>query len=361
MKKLTSAGFAKKLLDWFGQQSRPLPWKGVKDPYLIWLSEIILQQTRVKQGLPYFEQFKKHFPTIGDLAAASEDEVLRLWQGLGYYSRARNMHATAQRIVQEMGGQFPESYEALLLLKGVGPYTAAAIASFAFGEVKAVVDGNVYRVLARIYGMDDPVDSSAGKKQFAQLAQRLISRETPGRYNQAIMDFGALQCTPRRPDCANCTMQKNCVAFGKGKVEKLPVKTKRIKKRKRFFHFLLLNFGESLFVQKRKGQDIWQHLYQFPMIESDSLMDGRRLKEHIEFKRLLDASKYELLRFSAPFEQQLSHQKIIARFFEIALVQRPLHFSEGNIEVNRGKLNKFALPKIIDWYLQDKSLFLELY
>ncbi|MCR9286527.1 MAG: A/G-specific adenine glycosylase [Bacteroidetes bacterium] len=222
--------FTKKLMEWFSQNHRPLPWKGEKNPYYVWLSEIILQQTRVEQGLPYFEKFKSTYPTVAGLANAPEDEVMKLWEGLGYYSRARNLHFTAKYISKELGGVFPSDFEGILKLKGVGPYTAAAIASFAFDLPHAVVDGNVYRVLSRFFGIEKAIDSTEGKKEFSKLAQTLIDTKQPANYNQAIMDFGATHCKPSSPNCGKCLMSLNCFAFKNSKIESLPFKSKKKKK-----------------------------------------------------------------------------------------------------------------------------------
>ncbi|MEO1264044.1 MAG: A/G-specific adenine glycosylase, partial [Bacteroidota bacterium] len=238
-------------MEWFSTNHRPLPWKGEKNPYLIWLSEIILQQTRVEQGLPYFEKFKKKYPTVKDLANAPEDEVMKMWEGLGYYSRARNLHAAAKFIADELNGTFPDTFHEILGLKGVGPYTAAAIASFAYGLPHAVVDGNVYRVLSRFFGIEEPIDTTAGKKLFAALAQELLDEKQAGNYNQAIMDFGATHCTPALPACTSCLMKSKCTAFQKNTVNKLPVKIKKTKRRQRFFNYLILNEKGNVFIKKR--------------------------------------------------------------------------------------------------------------
>ena len=246
--------FTKKLLKWFVSNYRPLPWKGEKNPYLIWLSEIILQQTRVEQGLPYYEKFRKKYPTIKDLALAPEDEVMKLWEGLGYYSRARNLHTTAKFISKDLDGIFPKTHKEILALKGVGSYTAAAIASFAYNLPYAVVDGNVYRVLSRYFGIATPIDSTDGKKEFALLAQELLATEKPGAYNQAIMDFGATHCMPKQPKCITCLLNKKCKAFTENRIDILPVKTKKIKKRTRYLNYLIINQGNQVFINKRTGK-----------------------------------------------------------------------------------------------------------
>lgn len=263
--------FTAPLLDWYATNARSLPWRNTRDPYQIWLSEVILQQTRVVQGLPYFERFVKAFPTIADLAGASDEAVLKLWQGLGYYSRARNMHATARLIHNEYGGVFPATYAELIRLKGIGPYTAAAIASFAFTEVRAVVDGNVYRVLSRVFGVSIPINSTKGKKYFQELADILIDTKAPDRYNQAIMEFGATVCTPKRPNCTECIFNSSCEALRRSQVASLPVKLKKATITKRYLHYLCIEDAkQNIQLLKRPEGGIWAGLYEFPSIESDS-------------------------------------------------------------------------------------------
>lgn len=353
--------FREKLMTWYASSHRPLPWKGEKNPYLIWLSEIILQQTRVEQGLPYFERFKIAYPTIRHLADAPEDEVMKLWEGLGYYSRARNMHATAKHIAYERNGIFPKTHEEILSLKGVGAYTAAAIASFAFDLPHAVVDGNVFRVLARFFGIETPTDSTAGKKLFKQLAQQTLDQTQPARYNQAIMDFGATQCTPQSPGCKKCPLNSECVAFQQNRVEKLPVKSKKLVKRERYFHYLIIECAAKVLLQKRTDKDIWQQLYEFPLIElSTTELDPRSLLKNALWKNLFGDSQFEVKRISRPFKQTLTHQVIHAVFFEIELEQVQIPEDSYFIVTERKNLSKFAFPKIIDWYLQDNSLYLNL-
>jgi len=337
--------FTKNLLAWFETNDRPLPWKGEKNPYYIWLSEIILQQTRVEQGLPYFERFKATFPTVFDLAKASSDKVMKLWEGLGYYSRARNLHFTAKFIAEELNGIFPNTHSAILGLKGVGPYTAAAIASFAFDLPHAVVDGNVFRVLSRVFGIETPIDTTQGKKQFNQLADILLAKKMPAIYNQAIMDFGATQCTPTNPDCANCPMQKNCIAFNNKLIDKLPVKSKKIKKRNRFFNYLVCKREETLILNKRTKKDIWLNLYDFPLIETTALLDEPSLTKHADFQQIIGLTKYNIKKASKPFKQLLTHQKIIAIFWEIEL-KSPLPTNETDFfEVKQKNINNFiTLP-----------------
>ena len=354
--------FRTSLLNWLDQNDRPLPWKGESDPYLIWLSEIILQQTRVEQGKPYFLRFKETFPTVFDLAAATEDEVFKLWEGLGYYSRARNLHATAKHIAIAFNGIFPSTYEEILALKGVGPYTAAAIASFAFDLPHAVVDGNVYRVLARIWGLDIPTTSTPGKKQFQTLADQLLDASQPGRYNQAIMDFGATCCIPKSPNCATCPFQQDCIAFQQDRVQELPVKKKKIQKKNRYFHYLDLELGPQTWIQQRQTKDIWQGLYQLPLLEASELAtDWEQLSSTQKLPAWLENQPFKVLRKSKIFKQTLSHQHIHAIFWRIQLSEPPLVLKENFIQIERENLPKFAFPKIIDWYLSDNALYLNVW
>ena len=353
--------FTQLLLKWNKTQSRPMPWKGEKNPYLIWLSEIILQQTRVEQGLPYFERFKSTFPTVHHLANAPEDKVMKLWEGLGYYSRARNLHATAKRISQELKGVFPSTYADILTLKGVGPYTAAAIASFAFDLPHAVVDGNVYRVLSRFYNNNEPIDTTKGKVAFTELAQTLLDAKAPGVYNQAIMDFGATVCVPKSPDCPSCPMSKSCQAFAKNTVDQLPVKSKKLVRKKRFFNYLVLkDEKENTVINKRQEKDIWRNLYEFPMIETTDMATLEELQNTSSWKNWLPGSVGNIMP-SKPFSQALTHRQIIAVFWEISVKnvkQFPIH--EAFLPMPWQELKDFAFPKIIDCYIKDNSLYLRL-
>ncbi|MCW3092026.1 MAG: A/G-specific DNA-adenine glycosylase, partial [Ferruginibacter sp.] len=270
--------FVKNLIKWNqNENTRDMPWKGEKDPYKIWLSEIILQQTRVIQGLDYYHRFVNSFPTIEDLAAASDNKVFKLWEGLGYYTRCKNLIATAKYVSDQLHGKFPEEYEQILALKGIGPYTAAAISSFAFNLPYAVVDGNVFRVLSRYFGIATPTDSKEGIKLFNELANKLLDTKNPGTYNQSLMDFGAVICKPQLPLCAGCILKRRCVAFLQGSVHQLPVKEKSIVKKTRWFYYLVINYKDYLYVQKRSAGDIWENLYEFILIER---------KEGVAFEQL---------------------------------------------------------------------------
>ncbi|MDO4757900.1 MAG: A/G-specific adenine glycosylase, partial [Rikenellaceae bacterium] len=285
---------AERLIAWYEAHGRTLPWRTTREAYCIWLSEVILQQTRVEQGMAYYLRFTERFPTVYDLAAASEDEVLKLWQGLGYYSRARNLHAAAKQVVEEFGGSFPDTVEALRTLRGVGDYTAAAIASIAFDRPAAVVDGNVYRVLARLFDLETAIDTTEGKRTFAALAEELLERQRPATYNQAIMDFGALVCTPQSPSCTDCPLRDLCQALAAKSVASRPVKQGRTKIRDRYFSYLHLTDGSHTLLHRRTAGDIWQGLYEFPLIETPSEVDFARLTATEEFQRLAGDSRFKL-------------------------------------------------------------------
>ncbi|EJF10279.1 A/G-specific adenine glycosylase [Pontibacter sp. BAB1700] len=363
MKNIPSTYFPNTLLTWYQRHKRTLPWRDTTDPYLIWLSEVILQQTRVAQGLPYFQRFAEAYPTVQHLAAAPQDEVLRLWQGLGYYSRARNMHHTAKQIVQEYGGVFPNKYEELLKLKGVGSYTAAAIASFAFQEKVAVLDGNVFRVLARVFGLSDDIAAPASRKVFQQLANELIPADAPDTFNQAIMEFGAIQCTPVMPDCLFCPLQQSCFAFTHGLVQELPVKSKAKAARPRFFHYMVFMHEGQYYMRKRLSGDIWEGLYDFYLHESDTkILDTARL-----LKELNDAGvavqESHLLPPRKDYKHVLSHQKITARFY---LIQLDFRLSKEVLQEARlapyssEKIEALPKPILIDSYLKDEKILLNL-
>lgn len=309
--------FSEVLQNWYHRNKRDLPWRNTKDPYQIWLSEVILQQTRVIQGLPYYNKFVEKYPTIIDLANADDNDVLRLWQGLGYYSRARNMHQTAKIIATELDGKFPDTYAGLLKLKGIGPYTAAAIASFAFEEKVAVVDGNVYRVLARLFNIETDISSHEAKKVFNDLANELISDKAPGTHNQAMMEFGATYCTPANPGCMFCIFHYDCEANAKGKQAVLPVKSKKIKVKKRYFDYLVIEQSGKLMMSKRGAKDIWEGLYDFYLVESkDSLLD----LEATDNNFLLDILPVSTIKNTSEiYKHVLTHQAIEVRFWHIVI------------------------------------------
>ena len=355
--------FTKNLMQWFATNHRPLPWKGEKDPYLIWLSEIILQQTRVEQGLPYFEKFKDKYPTVKDLALAPEDEIMKMWEGLGYYSRARNLHAAAKYIAHKLDGIFPNTYTGLCDLKGVGPYTAAAIASFAYGLPYAVVDGNVYRVLSRYFGIEEPIDTTTGKRLIANMAQELLDKTQAANFNQAIMDFGATHCTPALPSCERCIMQNECIAFQSKSVDKLPIKSKKLQRRQRFFNYLILNWNGHVFIHKRTAKDIWQNLYEFPLIETATLVENSSFLERQPlWQAWMDGKNITFEQASEPIKQELTHQRIIARFWEIT-VSGVDTFENSNewTAIKRENVGDYAFPKVIDTYLRQKFLTLSFF
>jgi A/G-specific adenine glycosylase len=309
------------------------------------MSEIILQQTRVEQGKAYYYKFIEQFPTVFDLANADEMEVLNLWQGLGYYSRARNLHASAKLIVSDFSGIFPEKYQTITQLKGVGPYTAAAIASFAFNERVSVVDGNVYRVLSRIFGIETPIDSTIGKKQFAELAQSLIDDKEPGIHNQAIMEFGALQCVPLNPSCEECPFQTKCFAFEKQMIKTLPVKSKKIAVKNRYFDYLIFSWDAKLILQKRGEKDIWAHLYEFPLIERES------------FENTVDFTQYcsNQPAFSSEVVKHiLSHQHLFVQFH--VFYSKPILIGNSWIEIELKDFHNYPIPRVIDRFVESIKL-----
>ncbi|MCL9806081.1 A/G-specific adenine glycosylase [Flavobacterium amniphilum] len=310
--------FSKTLITWYLENKRDLPWRNTTNPYHIWLSEIMLQQTRVAQGLPYFLAFTETFPTVSDLAKAEEEKVLKLWQGLGYYSRARNLHATAKHIAFNLEGNFPDNYNDLLKLKGIGEYTAAAIASFSFNEKTPVVDGNVFRVLARYLGITTDIASPKAKREFTQLAEELIDAANPALFNQAIMEFGALQCTPKNPDCNICPLNNSCYALSQKKVGDLPVKVKKTKTRDRFLNYLFItDNNQKSIANKRTGKGIWQNLYEFPLIETDNPETETEIKFRIH--KLYPETSLVTLLDSESILHKLSHQNLHIRFWKINL------------------------------------------
>ncbi len=339
--------FSKILTSWYSVNKRNLPWRETQNPYFIWLSEIILQQTQVKQGLPYYEAFVTQFPTVFKLAKADESEVLKLWQGLGYYSRARNLHFTAKYIVNEMHGEFPNTYKGLLKLKGVGDYTASAIASICFGETTAVVDGNVYRVLSRYFGIDTPINSTKGIKEFKALAQELIDKKDPATFNQAIMEFGATQCRPKNPDCMFCPFTASCVAYNKGEVDELPVKLKKLKVKQRYFNFLVfLSEDKQTVLEKREGKGIWQNLYQFPLIETDINMEYDDFLKLIKEDSGLKGKTFELHQYNdMPKVHKLSHQHLNTTFWivNIDVVENGIPFES---------ITEYPVPILIGKFIE---------
>ncbi|MEO6347749.1 MAG: A/G-specific adenine glycosylase [Aquaticitalea sp.] len=317
--------FSKTLTNWYSDNKRDFPWRNTKEPYFIWLSEIILQQTQIKQGLPYYEAFVSNFPTVFNLANAQEIDVLKLWQGLGYYSRARNLHFTAKYIVDEFDGIFPIRYKDLLQLKGIGDYTASAIASICFNESTAVVDGNVYRVLSRFFGVDTPVNSTQGIKEFKALATSLIDKKNPGDYNQAIMEFGATQCKPQNPDCNVCPFNESCVALQKGHIQNLPVKLNKVKVMTKHFNFLVfISSDKKTIFEKRTSKGIWQNMYQFPLIETKMGLSASKFKTNPQIMDYLEGFPFEFSLYNEnDLVHKLSHQHLHTKFWIVEVDKLP--------------------------------------
>tara|TARA_B110000902_G_scaffold28156_1_gene30576 strand:- start:587 stop:1630 length:1044 start_codon:yes stop_codon:yes gene_type:complete len=339
--------FSNTLIYWYLQNNRELPWRKNKNPYFIWLSEIMLQQTRVAQGMVYYLKFAENFPTVFDLAKADESTVLKMWQGLGYYSRARNLHYSAKQITDEFNGEFPSTYQEIIKLKGIGDYTASAIASICFNEPTAVVDGNVYRVLSRYFGIKTAINSSAGIKEFKALAQTLIDESQPGAYNQAIMDFGALHCKPQNPLCETCPFADSCVALEKKLTKELPLKEKKTKVRNRYFNFLVVKTeADKTILSERKGKGIWQGLYQFPLIESDTNIDKNELVSSEEFITLFPNETTISLFNKKEIVHKLSHQHLYTQFWIVETATS----SEAKIKWN--SIKKYPVPVLIANFLE---------
>jgi A/G-specific adenine glycosylase len=345
--------FSELLLDWFQENKRTLPWRNTKDPYKIWLSEVMLQQTRVSQGLPYYERFVRQYPTVKKLADAPEKEIFRLWQGLGYYSRARNLHRCA-KIIADRGGKFPDTVEELKKLPGIGDYTAAAIASFAFNQPWAVVDGNVFRVLSRVFAVELDIASPAGKKHFFKLANTLIDKQNPGEFNQALMEFGAMHCTPRNPKCEECVFSKRCKAFQAKNVSFYPVKAKAKARKVRHFNYFVFRKGNTLWMQQRTASDVWQGLHEFYLVETNRPLSDKKV--HTVFPaKVLNGAK---IPSGKKIRQILSHQEIEGKFFEIAFADVSPMILQGT----KGKfyslkaIEKLAKPVLINKFLESDAV-----
>lgn len=342
------------LVDWYQENKRELPWRQTSDPYIIWVSEIILQQTRVNQGMEYFLRFTERFPDVKLLAEADEEEVLKLWQGLGYYSRARNLHAAAKSIMQDFGGVFPREYKEVLSLKGVGEYTAAAIVSFAWNEPYPVVDGNVFRVLSRLFALDEPIDSGKGKRLFTNLAEKVMDRQQAGLHNQAIMEFGALHCTPAAPQCMFCPLIDKCMAYVSGNVLQYPVKQQKMKTKNRYFHYFHIIYNNVYtYLNRRTEQDIWKGLFEFPLIETEKPVDFAELQQTEAFRTLFEG--IDDLHITAGMtgrKHVLSHRIIYADFYrvEIRMEGKGLHpYRKIPVE----EIEKYAIPRLIHIYLEN--------
>jgi A/G-specific adenine glycosylase len=342
------------LMAWYAGNKRALPWRDTRNPYLVWLSEVIMQQTRVNQGMDYYLRFATNFPTVFSLAAASETEVLKNWQGLGYYSRARNLHQTAKIIAEKYHGSFPSSSAELLKLPGIGRYTAAAIASIAFDEAAPVVDGNVIRVISRLFGITGNAQTAEGYRQISGTMHELMKGLKPGDFNQAVMEFGALQCTPASPGCSSCPLMEHCFSFANKQVDKLPVLQAKPTVSLRYFNYLVitvqLDTGESLLLNKRTGRDIWHNLYDFPSVENDRIIDADELSNSPEARSLL-GEHWVLKQVSEPFTHLLTHRKIIARFFRIHAHARTAAMMNYQL-VSDSEIVRYPLPRLIEKYLQ---------
>lgn len=332
------------LIRWYLKNKRDLPWRDTTDAYIIWLSEIILQQTRVEQGKPYFYRFLEKYPNVKAFAAAEEGEILKLWQGLGYYSRGRNMLKTARQVVNEFGGEFPVEYEQLIRLKGIGEYTASAISSFSANQPKAVVDGNVFRVLARYFGVNEPINGPKGKKLFQDVANDVLNKENPGLHNQAMMEFGAMLCTPKNPDCSVCPVRSGCYAYSNNVVAELPRKIKKTKIRERFLNYIVVTDGDSILMNKRDENDIWANMYDFPLIESVGRLTPNDVLLLPEFKTffgedslIVDAHQIK--------KHVLTHQHLHAQFIQIS--NKPIKLEQQWFYIDRNNLENIPKPKII--------------
>ncbi len=344
--------FTKNLLLWNKKSNtRLMPWKGEKDAYKIWLSEIILQQTRVEQGWAYYEKFINAFPTVHHLAKAPEQQVFKMWEGLGYYNRCKNLIETAKIISEKYDGKFPDSYEEIRNLKGIGPYTAAAISSFAYNLPYAVVDGNVERVLARYFGDTTPVDTTIGKKFYTALATKLLDKEQAGTYNQAIMDFGAVICKPKNPLCEICVHQKNCTAFQTNNVGNLPVKKKAIQKKIRWFYYFIIEVNGATYIHQRKQNDIWQNLYEFVLYETSEPLYQQEIIESTFFKNLFGKQKINVKKVSPVYKQQLTHQTINGQFINVSINKNISFLKDYKLVINK-EINQYAFPRFITAHLQ---------
>jgi A/G-specific adenine glycosylase len=344
--------WSKEIQNWYLQHKRDLPWRNTTDAYTIWLSEVILQQTRVEQGLPYFYRFMEKYPDVTAFANATEDEILKLWQGLGYYSRGRNMLTTARKILENNKGVFPTTYEELIRLKGIGEYTAAAISSFAADEVKAVVDGNVYRVLARWFGVEEPINSTTGKKLFQQFADEVLDRKHPGQHNQAIMEFGAMLCKPKNPDCGICPVREGCNAYQTNRINLLPVKLKTVKIRERYFNYFLITDKNQILLNKRSINDIWGNMYDLPLIETAAYTPVENICLLPAFKSLF--GNQAVIVSASPIRKHiLTHQRVFAHFIHLQVNPEEINAQPSWFYTSFASLDKLAMPKIISQFLNE--------
>ena len=346
-----------KLINWYAVNHRNLPWRDIYDPYRIWISEIILQQTRVVQGLEYYNRFVRRFPDVRSLAEAPEQEVLKYWQGLGYYSRARNLHAAAQSIMDEYNGEFPHRYADVLRLKGIGEYTAAAIVSFAWNQPYPVVDGNVFRFLSRLFAIDEPTDTPKGKKYFVELAAELMDKSQAGTFNQAMMEFGALQCIPSSPDCAVCPFQDECLAYSRRTIARYPVKQGKTQTKDLYLYYFHIHDAEHLYIKQRQGKGIWQNLFEFPLIESEKTLSFDEISQAFFLKKWLpDDLVCDFRLIIENRKHVLSHRILCVNFYELTLQQLP-DASEELIRIVRTEMDNYPVHRLMQIYLEKNSRF----
>ena len=351
---------SKILIHWYTKNKRELPWRKTNDPYKIWLSEIILQQTRIEQGTPYYYIFVKHFPTVHDLATAKTDTIMKLWQGLGYYSRAINLHKAAKEILKNYHGIFPSNYEDIIKIKGIGDYTACAILSIVFNKPYAVVDGNVIRVITRIFGIKENIKLSQTKKEIKKTVTQLLPPKQAGDFNQAMMEFGALQCKPKNPDCLKCIMNKFCIAYKENIISYLPNKTQKIKSKKRFFYYFFIKYKKGstvyTYIRKRDNNDIWKQLYEFPCITTEKKLSKESIIKNKEWKEIFHEEFYKIQSIHISDVHELSHQTIYAEFYEV-IINKPLVDIPYNLEkINIKNINHFAISRLIEKFLKKKNL-----
>jgi A/G-specific adenine glycosylase len=343
---------SKKIIGWYEVYQRVLPWRNIRDPYKIWISEIILQQTRVVQGLDYYNRFIKRFPDVHSLAEAEEQEVLKYWQGLGYYSRARNLHAAARSIEHDYGGKFPQDYHAILSLKGIGEYTAAAIASFSYNLPYPVVDGNVFRFLSRLFAIEEPIDTSKGKKYFTELTGEIMDKSQAGLFNQAIMEFGALQCVPASPDCSACPFFSQCLAYIYNKVSDFPVKLNKTKVKELYLYYFHIHSGDFIYLKKREGKGIWQNLYEFPGIESEVPLEFEDLVKTQKFREIFPSENIAGFRLKIKNRKHvLTHRILYASFYEIYLDNAPESLSKYR-KIKQNEMDEYPIHRLMQIYLE---------
>lgn len=344
------------LTHWYKTNKRDLPWRNTQNPYHIWISEILLQQTRVNQGIEYYKRIIQTFPDVNTLANSDIDSLLKIWQGLGYYSRARNMHKAAKILINQYNSIFPGTFDELKKLPGIGDYTAAAIASFAFNEPVPVVDGNVYRFLARLFGIYTPIDSNKGKKEFYNKSASILSKTNPGLHNQSIMEFGAIQCTPGKPDCSLCVFSSTCYAHAHVVINQLPVKTKKKQSKKRYFHYIFIHSNDFILIEQRDKKDIWNSLYQLPLIETTSQSSLEKLIQLNEWNEILQGHTAKISAKAKEYTHVLTHQKIFARFYFLKMEDTVIKKLTNFKIISKKEINKFAVPRLIDRFFNDNGI-----